>query len=517
MLTPGSPLWLLAHELRLGWRNWWGATRMRGRWLVIFYASVALVTLFGAYWAAKLLSIVPPVANEPVLVSISGVFAFLSTFMLAQAIASIVEAVHQRGDLDLLLSSPIPAWRVLIVRMAGVAFNVAAFYLVLLGAVFVWLPLHGGWRWMGFAPSVFALALVVTALGLVVARIMFSLIGPARTRIAAQILAALVGAGFFLFYQFNALTGDRDVFYDRIVALVRDTDWDLRSPFFLPARAALGDPAALAIWLGLACSVYALAVLWFAGPFVSNAAALVGLGARRKRDRRRRDFADGLAVVLVRKEWRLLARDPMLLVQVLLPLLYLAPLVYLQWRALGGGGEDVVGVPIGATAGVFVYLGAMLAANLVWFTVSAEDAPDLVAASPVSRARLEYAKAFAAGAPVAALMLVPSIGASLYSPMAGVWLWIGSAAAVASTCLIGVWRQQPGARRNFRRRAPRTLATSMGQFFVNFCWAGATGFAAGGVPLLGLIPALIAIGLLLALQDENGGASTAQVRVKAAR
>jgi ABC-2 type transport system permease protein len=367
--------------------------------------------------------------------------------------------------------------------------------------VFVWLPLHGGWGWMGLFPSVLALALAVTALGLVLARVLFKLLGPARTRLAAQILGSLIGAGFFLVYQFNIATGDRDLLFDRVVAFTRSIDWDLDSAFFIPARAALGDPAALAIWLSLAFCAYALAVWWFAAPFVADAAAVAGLGVRKKRDTRKRRFQGGLSLTLVRKEWRLLARDPMLLVQVLLPLLYFAPLVWLQWRALDLDG--VQGLAIGSMAGVFVYIASMLAANLVWFTVSAEDAPDLIAAAPVSRARVEYAKAFAAGSPAALLMLVPAIVVARIAPMAGVWLWLGGAAAIASTCLIGVWRQQPGSRKNFRRRTPRTLGTSFGQFFVNFCWASATGFAVGGVALLGLIPGLIAIGLLLAVQDED--------------
>ncbi len=58
----------------------------------------------------------------------------------------------------------------------------------------------------------------MTGVGIVLARVLFRLIGPRRTRAAAQVLAALIGVSFFLVVQFNnfARMDDRVSLFERI-------------------------------------------------------------------------------------------------------------------------------------------------------------------------------------------------------------------------------------------------------------------------------------------------------------
>jgi ABC-2 type transport system permease protein len=500
----GGALWLLGQELRLSWRGWWSASRARGYGRVVLYVVLGALVLFGGYWVANLLSRAEPSATPAALAIISTVFAVLATLMLSQALVLVTDAVYQRGDLDLLLSSPLPPWRVLSVRMTAVALNVAMLYLILLFAVFIWLPLFGGWRWMGLAPSVLALALFATSIGLLAARFLFRVLGARNTRVASQILAALIGAAFFLVMQaqnFMPMQQRRSA-YERLATLFAHPAIDVRSPLWLPARAALGEPIALAAWLGFTLLLYVVSVRSFSAQFVGNAAAVAASPASGRADRGVKRLRGGLRGSLVRKEWRLLRRDPVLLSQVLLQLVYLAPLVFVLWRSVGFGEASRAGVAM--LSGAFVFLASSLAASLVWLTSSAEDAPDLIAAAPITPAMVVQAKAFAAGAPVAALMLAPVSAAFVIAPMAGVWLLLGSAAAIASACLIGIWHQRPGDRKNFRRRrANASLAATLGQSFVTLSWAGATGLAVAGMALLSIIPALIAIGLVLALHESR--------------
>lgn len=503
MFGPGGVLFLLAHEMRISWRAWQTATKRSGAGRIVLLAIIALSLGFGGFWAAKGLSLVDPVPHPLVLGIIGAVLAVLLTLMVSQALMLITEALYQRGDLDLLLASPVPPWRVLIVRMGAIALNVAAFYLILLGAVFVWLPLFGGWKWMGFVPSVLGYALLGTALGLVVARGLFQLIGPRSTRVAAQILAALIGAFFFLAGQGQNFVpmDERAALFQSIGATLARTLGDPHSLISLPARAALGEPLALTIWLGVCLGVYGLAVWWFARRFAHNAAAIAGLGARRRADTRTYDTRGGLTRSLLRKEWRLLWRDPLLLSQILLQLVYLLPLFFIFGRQLGD--ESFGRASIAFFSGGFVLLSAMLASSLAWLTVSAEDAPDLIAAAPVSRDAIENAKALAAGAPVAALMLLPVLGAAYISPMAALWLAIGIGMSIASSCLIAIWHQAPGSRKDFRRRARGSLGVNLGRGFVVMGWSVATGVSVAGWPLLAIIPGLIALGLLLALHESR--------------
>jgi hypothetical protein len=286
MFGRGGVLWLLAHELRISWRNWLAAGRQRGgRGRIVMYLVLALVLGVGGFWAADAVSGLEPAPTPLVLGAIGAVFAFLLTFMASQALMLITEALYQRGDLDLLLASPLPAWRVLIVRMAAVALNVATFYLAAVIAVFVWLPMFGGWQWMGFAPTILALALFATGLAIVLARLLFGVIGAKATRIGAQIIASIMGAAFFLAIQTQNYVppGERAAAYRALLTRLVPVLGNPASPLSLPARAAIGQPGALAIWIGAAIGFYLIAVWWFARGYLANASAIAGIGAGRRR------------------------------------------------------------------------------------------------------------------------------------------------------------------------------------------------------------------------------------------
>jgi len=505
MFGPGGVFWLLSHEMRLGYRQWQATGKDRWVRRLFFYGFVLAALGFGGYWVARILSQLPPDPTPTALGITGGVFLLLLSLMLSQSLMLITESLYQRGDLDLLLSSPLPAWRVLIVRMAAIAINVGILYVVLALAVFVWLPLFGGWAWMSFAPTILLLSLFATALGLLVARILFWTIGAKNTRVAAQIVAGLIGAGFFLVMQYNNMSrdGDRSQVIQEIFVAIMPVLGNPASVLSIPARAAFGAIDAFVIWALIAIASYLAAVWWYASRFTADAAAIAGLGARKRRfDRSQRRMRGGVSVSLVRKEWRLLVRDPLLLSQILLPLLYFAPLFFVFGTRLTEDGFNRFAAA--GFAGGFVLLLTTLSASLAWLTVSAEDAPDLIAAAPVSRDEIDNAKAFAAGAPPMVLLLAPVIGTGiLLAPMAGVWLLIGGIAAIMSSCLIAIWHQAPGSRKDFRRRSRGSLLLNFGRAFVAFGWIVATGLAVSGWAIFSIIPAIIALGLLLAMHESR--------------
>ena len=157
MFGPGGVLFLLRHEMLLTWRAFRATGKGRNVRRAIFYTFMAAVLGFGGYWAAYFLSDITPTPDVMSLGIVGGVLAILFSLMLSQALMLITESLYQRGDLDLLLASPIPLWRVVLVRMSAIAINVGLFYLILVAAVCVWLPYHGGWAWFGFAPAILML------------------------------------------------------------------------------------------------------------------------------------------------------------------------------------------------------------------------------------------------------------------------------------------------------------------------------------------------------------------------
>lgn len=505
MFGPGGVLFLLSHEMLLTWRNFRASGKGRHVRRLIFYSLMIAALGFGGYWAARILSEFQPQATPLMLGGVGAVFAILFSIMLAQALMLITESLYQRGDLDLLLASPVPVWRVLIVHMSAIAINVGLFYLILTAAVVVWLPTFGGWAWLTFAPAILLLTLFATGAGLIVARLLFWLIGPKNTRVVAQILASLIGAAFFISSQIPRIVEDESrsqamqELFGRLIGFFGNPS----SPFSLPARAAFGIGFDALIWSIVVLALFGAAIWWYASGFAADAAAISGLGARKRRVARNvRPMRSGVMSTLVGKEWRLLRRDPLLLSQILMQLFYLVPLFLVFGTRLGEDGFSRLALA-GFSSG-FVLLVTSLAASLAWLTVSAEDAPDLIASAPVSRDRIDTAKAIAAGIPAAALLAPPAIGASIVvAPMAGFWLLLGGGAAIVSTCLIAIWHQTPGNRKEFRRRTRGSLLLNFGRAFVAFAWIGATALAVSGWPLLALLPALIASGLLLALHESR--------------
>jgi ABC-2 type transport system permease protein len=91
---------------------------------------------------------------------------------------------------------------------------------------------------------------------------------------------------------------------------------------------------------------------------------------------------------LRRKEWTLLLRDPWLMSQTLMQLLYLLPAAFLLWRNFygGDGGASALLVPI------LIVAAGQLGGGLAWLAVSGEDAPELIASAPVPPARVLRAK-----------------------------------------------------------------------------------------------------------------------------
>jgi ABC-2 type transport system permease protein len=63
----------------------------------------------------------------------------------------------------------------------------------------------GGLRWFAAFGIVIAVGLSAAAFAIAITIVLFRLIGPARTRLMAQILAAVIGAGFVIALQVAAI------------------------------------------------------------------------------------------------------------------------------------------------------------------------------------------------------------------------------------------------------------------------------------------------------------------------
>jgi ABC-2 type transport system permease protein len=190
------------------------------------------------------------------------------------------------------------------------------------------------------------------------------------------------------------------------------------------------------------------------------------------------------------KERKLLLRDPWLISQSLMQLLYLIPPGVLLWGSLGrGSAASIVLVP------VLIMTTGQLAGGLAWLTISGEDAPDLVLSAPITGARLLRAKIEVVMQCVGVVML-PFVGllASI-SPVQALVVAFGSAAAAASSTAIQLWFRSQSKRSHFRRRHTSSRIATFSEALVSITWAGAGAVTALSMTFAAVV-ALIALAIL---------------------
>ena len=191
--------------------------------------------------------------TKPALVVITGSVLLAWSLLISQAMESVTRAFYARSDLDLILSSPAAARKIFAVRIAAMAFSVILMAALLGAPLINVLVARGGVRWLGSYGVVVAMGATAAALAVAMTVALFRLIGPRRTRLAAQIVAAVIAAVFIIGLQVAAIlshgTLSRMVFLESatLVALVPEID----SLLWWPARAALGDLTALGVVLGI--------------------------------------------------------------------------------------------------------------------------------------------------------------------------------------------------------------------------------------------------------------------------
>ncbi|HYE45882.1 MAG TPA: hypothetical protein VEA44_08925 [Caulobacter sp.] len=499
MFKPGSTLWLLGHEMRLAWREA-GADKARIFQLVAL--GIVFIVLFGFGFPIGYFLRDQQVQLTPLsILVVDLVLAVIFTLQLSQTLAAAAQALYVRADLDLLFSSPITPRRVLTVRFAGIALNASLFWLVWLVGLLVPIAITGTPEWLAAIPVVLASGLLAGGLGLLLTTLLFKLLGPRRTRTAAQVLAAVIGASIFLASQLPQFLSDNEkdrrwAFLDNLIA--GETPVVLPPFVDLPARAAVGEPLPLALIVG-GCLLVFLAINQMLGRrFARDAASAIGADGARPTAGRAGAFADGAFAATLRKELRLLLRDIVLFSQVLLRLLYLLPLAFVLLRNAGEGQSLLL--PGGAAA--LAVMAGQLAASLAWITVSAEDAPDLLVASPAPMGVVNRAKLWAALTPTAILLAVPLVALTVLAPVTGLAAIAGCAASAWSASIISVWHQRPGRRADFRRKGNVHWLIAAAILVIGGLIGLAT-FLAAILQTWAIVPAVLAAALTLALRKSD--------------
>jgi ABC-2 type transport system permease protein len=498
MSRPGSFAWYARHETRLAWRDalsmMTAGRRDRERLVAVFVVLFALLMHAVAYLALGWMAKAGLRADLPTLIAITTGIALSGSAMLSQAMENVTRTFYTRSDLELILSSPTPAHRLFAVRIGAIGLSVGVMSLLFVGPFIDVLAWRDGPRWLAAYGVILAVSLAATALAVALTATLFQTIGPKRTRLVAQIAAAVIGGLFVIGLQVAAMFSTGTM--SRLALLrspyVLSHAPPLASPFWWPARAALGDGFALGAVAAGGLAIFLIAAWFYAPRFAGYviAASSVSRDATAARSGRRNFVVRRAPAALRRKEWRLLLRDPWLMSQSLMQLLYLLPPTLLMWRSFAfGGSAAAILVP------VLIMAAGQLAGGLAWLTISGEDAPDLVSTAPVAPSGVLRAKIEAVIGCIAVVFAPFVLGLLVYAPVLAAIAAAGVFASAASASLIQLWFRAQAKRTQFRRRHTSSRIATFSEAFSSILWAAAGGVTAAGSWLAAIV-VVMAIGLL---------------------
>jgi len=498
MSSAAALTWFARHEIRLAWREWLamiaGRRGKRKRAIIALTAFVVIMHLPAYAVIGRFANLQAPLGKQELIVITATIFLAWA-LMLSQAIESVTRVFYARADLDLIMSSPVNLANVFSVRIAAIGLSVIGMALLLSAPFVDVLVIGGGVRWLSAFGVVLAIGLSAAAVAIAITVALFRLIGPSRTRLVAQIVAAIIGAGFVIALQVAAILSYGTL--SRFAVLTSDAAAayapDLDSPLWWPARAAIGDGLVLS-WLmagGLVLLGVVMAV--FSPRFADTVVSVAATARSVRRGPRAIAFRGGTRQQALRaKEFLLLRRDPWLLSQSLMQLLYLVPPALMLWRSFSESSAAIVLI-----TPVIVMAAGQLAGGLAWLTISGEDAADLVATAPlppssVIRAKIEVV-----------LLSIGTIFAPLIAALAfasvtqAIVTALGVIVATVSAGAIQLWFRVQAKRSQFRRRQTSSRLATFAEAFCSIGWA-ATAALAVTIPVAAVISGAMTAAILAA-------------------
>jgi ABC-2 type transport system permease protein len=498
MSSAAALTWFARHEIRLAWREWLammtGGRRKRSRAIVGLIALAAFLHLPAYTVIGRFADLKAPLDKSTLIVMTATIFLAWA-LMLSQAIESVTRVFYARADLDLIMSSPARLANVFSVRIAAIALSVAAMALVLSTPFVDVLVIGGGVRWFAAYGVVIAVGLSAAAVAIAVTLVLFRLIGPSRTRLVAQILAAIIGAGFVIALQIAAILSYGTL--SRFAVLTSDAAAafapDIDSMVWWPARAAVGDVETLLLLSAFGLLLLGAVMAIFSPRFADTAVSVSAHATPAHRGLRPQAFRAGSRQAALRtKEFVLLRRDPWLLSQSLMQLLYLVPPALLLWRSFADSTLAIVLI-----TPVVVMAAGQLAGGLAWLTISGEDAADLVATAPLPSSRVTRAKIEVVLMAIAAIFAPLILALAFASPLQAIVTASGVIVAAMSATAIQLWFRVQAKRSQFRRRQTSSRLATFAEAFSSIGWA-ATAALVLSVPIAAGVSGLMTAGILAA-------------------
>lgn len=470
-LTPGSMPWLLRHELRLAFR-----TKKTGPWAwailivgILFMHGIGFLSAFG-FGKMKL-------APENVQMVFGGIGLFSMAIMLSVSMQLTVNSIYTRGDMDLLLSSPLRPGAILPIRLLAIALAVMGTTLAMAACFMNPSAIMISARWLIGYVTLPALCLLTVTVSFLIVLGLVKMIGARRARTVAQVLGGVIGIGAALAAQIPNMNNaaDQATKAKNFQAMAAMADNPAMAPIRWFGAAITGETGPFLLLALLSFGGFLLVTTLLGPAFVRsvNAAAGTDLTARRKGGNDTRPLSmhlRGVTGSILWKEWRLILRDPSLLTQVASILLVAAPIVLPSMgKSISTASGEVMAV---GWMGVIPVAG-LLAGALVWLAFAGEDAPDLLGTAPVSARRMLRDRLLAAAVPSMIIATAVSLYVITQTPWSGLILWLICVLSVSLYLLMDM-RQGPvlGGRKAFQKRYQSNMIALFGEMLLGFALFG---------------------------------------------
>lgn len=494
--APGSTLWLLSHEARLAWR---GFCSVKRPWVPVLVTLVFFALMVAGGWAlvGDMHSDDLALTADAALTAAIGLL-FVTFFMLSVSLSMILAVFYERGDFDLTLSAPLPPERILFVRALSLALSSGSLYFYLSLPFILPLAVTISPRFLCTFGLIGGLMLCVSAMGLWLTMGLIRWVGIKATRLLGHIVASVFGVAVYFLVQLPSLFPAARVFFHqtgvRLSQEFRPDVW-----WCLPLKALYGAPLVNAVFFAVAVLFFFCSVQLFGARFIAISAQAAGLSpGERKRAVKvapRRYvpawISHSARLVLIRKEWVSIARNPSLLVYVIAQILSFLPMAYIIVRDVNASGRDA------ASTFFFVLFPSMMTGALMVIFLMAEDAPELIATAPLTRDYIRQAKMAAVFIPVVGVFILPLLFLLCRAPWPGVMAALGMFFACVSTAYVCLWYERPISRKALAQRKPGAgnLVFVLGPMVIGFSFGIVTLLAAKGA-LWALLAVIVPVAIL---------------------
>lgn len=443
-IRQSSLFWLLRHELRLWWRE------LRAKWflLIVAIALGLLMLLIVGLWITIIRLGEQPPLQIPIplplsMLQIAGsVWIFLFAYSFIQAMQQSLTALFDRGDLDLLISSPIAPKTIFASRLLSVAIEVFLGLLMLIIPMTLIILLIGTFRLLGIYPALIGICLTTASLSMLLTLWLVRWVGARRARTAAQILTMSLAGVFFVGVQLLNLrinTGSSPGGMN--VPDGAESLFQLRADSWLwfPVKTFFLDGPSVLLTLAISGGLAWLTVETLNRQFMSGTQQSLTVKRRSPPSLRSTPFTQNLSRVFLFKEWRVIRRSPYLISRTLISAVFLIPLMVLVVR--GDPSQDSLDLSAIATIALPA-AGAFLTSSLAVICIAGEEAPDLLKSAPVQGTKIRQLKLAAVLYPVWAILAL-FFGLLILRGVNGLPGLGLALLATTCTALVRLWNARP--------------------------------------------------------------------------